>query len=209
MDKSSRTFMEYQSMEKDVLSLMQRTDFKYISKNDVLSFASKLGELRPEVAKEVLAQFPEFVGLMKSTLTKYKGMLDSIIDSDNDSIKEYYNVANKEMDSAEDSRKQFYNFVKQVQADCSKLLDNPNLSPEMIMEILNREAELVKIADEKDSEIREQEKEIEHKVNKKDSEKREFNWKLVGGISMALVTVAGISTSVLGGKFDFKLPKKS
>ena len=59
------------------------------------------------------------------------------------------------MDSAADSRKQFYDFVKQVQADCSKLLDNPNLSREMIMEILNRESELVKMANEKDSEIRE------------------------------------------------------
>lgn len=201
--------MEYTPVEKDVLSLMQRTDFKNLSKNDVISFASKLGELRPEVAKEVLAQFPEFVGLMKSTLTEYKGMLDSIVESDDDSIKEYYAVANKEMDSVVDSRKQFYDFVKQVQADCSKLLDNPNLSPEMIMEILNRESELVKMANEKDSEIREQEKEIEDKVNKKDTEKREFNWKLVGGISMAVLTVAGISASVLGGKFDFKLPKKS
>ena len=188
---------------------MQRTDFKNLSKNDVISFASKLGELRPEVAKEVLAQFPEFVGLIKSTLTEYKGMLDSIVESDDDSIKEYCAVANKEMDSAADSRKQFYDFVKQVQADYSKLLDNPNLSPEMIMEILKGESELVKMANEKDSEIREQEKEIEDKVNKKDTEKREFNWKLVGRISMAVLTVAGISASVLGGKFDFKLPKKS
>nr|WP_307989799.1 hypothetical protein [uncultured Niameybacter sp.] len=150
-----RNTTEYTPMEKDVLSLMQRTDFKNISKSDVISFASKLGELRPEVAKEVLAQFPEFVGLMKTTLTEYKGMLNSIVESDDDSIKEYYGVANKEMDSAADSRKQFYDFVKQVQADCSKLLDNPNLSPEMIMEILNRESELVKMANEKDSEIRE------------------------------------------------------
>ena len=199
--------MEYTPIEQDVLSLMQRTNFKNLSKNDVISFASKIGELRPEVAKEVLAQFPEFVGLMKATLTDYKGMLDSIVESDDGSIKEYYAVANKEMDSAMDSRKQFYDFVKQVQADCSKLLDNPNLSPEMIMEILNRESELVKMANEKESEIREQEKEIEDKVNKKDTEKREFNWKLVGGISMAFLTVAGISASVLGGKFDFKLPK--
>lgn len=116
--------MEYTPIEKDVLSLMQRTDFKNISKGDVISFASKLGGLRPEIAKEVLTQFPEFVGLMKSTLTEYKGMLDSIIKSDDSSIKEYYAVANKEMDSAMDSRKQFYDFVKQVQADCSKLLDS-------------------------------------------------------------------------------------
>ena len=126
------------------------------------------------MAKEVLAQFPEFVGLMKSSLTEYKGMLDTIVSSDDASIKEYYGVANKEMDQAADSRKQFYAFVKQVQADCSKLLDNP-----------------------------------EDKVNKKDSEKREFNWKLVGGISFALMTVAGISAGILGGKFDLKFPKKS
>lgn len=117
---------------------------------------------------------------MKSSLTEYKEMLDTIVSSDDASIKEYYGVANKEMDQAADSRKQFYAFVKQVQADCSKLLDNPNLPPEMMIEILNR-----------------------------DSEKREFNWKLVGGISFALMTVAGISAGVLGGKFNLKFPKKS
>lgn len=201
--------MEYTDKEQLVLSLMQKTDFKNLSKNDIISFASKLGELRPEVAKEVLAQFPEFVGLMKSTLTEYKSMLDSIVESDDDSIKEYYAVTNKEMDSAAESREQFYDFVKQVQADFSKLLDNPNLSPEMILEILNRESELVNMVNEKDSEIRAQEKEIEDKVNKKDTEKRDFSWKLAGGISMAVLTIAGISASVLGGKFDFKLLKKS
>lgn len=201
--------MEYTPIEKDVLAMMQRTDFKNISKGDVISFASKLSDLRPEVAKEVLAQYPEFVGLMKSALTEYKRMLDSIVNSDDASIKEYYDIANKEMDSATDSRKQYYDFVKQVQSDYSKVLDNPNLPPEMILEILNRESELVKMADEKDSEIRKQEQEIEDKVNQKDTEKREFNWKLVGGISMALITVAGIGAGVLGGKFDFKLPKKN
>lgn len=76
------------------------------------------------------------------------------------------------MEQVADSRKQFYDFVKQVRADCSKLLDNPNLPPEMMMEILNREAELVKIAKEKDTEIRLQEKEIEDKANKKIQKKR-------------------------------------
>ena len=84
--------MEYTPIEKDVLAMMQRTDFKNmnISKGDVISFASKIGKLRHEVAKEVLAQFPEFVGLMKSSLTEYKGMLDTIVSSDDASIKEYY-----------------------------------------------------------------------------------------------------------------------
>lgn len=201
--------MEYTPVEKDVLAMMQRTDFKNLSKGDVISVASKIGELRPDVAKEVLAQFPEFAGLVKSALIEYNGILENIVSSDDASIKEYYDIVNKEMDGAAESRKQFYAFVKQVQADYSKLLDNPNLSPDIMMEILNRETELVKMANEKDTEIREQEQEIEDKAYKKDSEKREFNWKLVGGISFALVTVAGISVSVLGGKLDFKLPKHS
>ena len=35
------------------------------------------------------------------------------------------------------------------------------------------------------------------------------NCVLIGSISLALVTVGGISAGVLGGKFDFKLPKKN
>ena len=65
------------------------------------------------------------------------------------------------------------------------------------------------MANEKDTEIRQQEKEIEYKANKKDSEKRDFNWKLVGSISFALMTVVGISAGVLGGKLDLKLTKKN
>ena len=200
--------MEYTPMEREVLNLMKRTDFKNISKGEILSYASKLGELRPEVAKEVLAQYPEFVGLMKNALTEYKGMLDSIISSDDASIKEYYGIVNKEMDNAADSRKQYYDFVKLVQADYSKVLDNPNLPSETILEILNREKELVEASNQKDTEIRDQEKDIEDKANKKDSEKREFNWRLIRGASLTLVAVISVSAAVLGGKFDLKLPKK-
>lgn len=69
--------------------MVQRTGFKNISKSDVISFAAKIGNLRPEVAKEVLAQFPEFVGLMKSALIECMGMLYTIVSSDDASIKEY------------------------------------------------------------------------------------------------------------------------
>lgn len=200
--------MDYTPVEQNVLTMMQRTDFKNLSKNEVVSYVSKLAELRPEVAREVLAQFPEFVKLMQSTLAEYKGMLDSLIKSDDDSLKAYYAVADKELDCEEESRKQFYELVKQVQADYSKCLDNPNLSPEAIVEILNKESELIKVADSKDTEIRSREKSIEESVGIKDSEKRNFNWKLMSTISASLVLMVGIGAGVLGGKIDFKLPKK-
>ena len=195
-------------MEQDVLSLLKRTNFKNLSKGEVVSFASKIGEMRPEVARAVLAQFPEFVGLMGTTLTEYRRILEDIIKSDDDNIKDYYGIANKEIDGLLDSRNQFYDFVKQIHADYSKLLDNPNLSPEMIIDILNRESQLVELVERKDTEIRDREMEIEDRVNKKDSEKREFNWKLAGQIGFALITITGITAGILGGKFNFKPFKK-
>ena len=55
---------------------------------------------------------------------------------------------------------------------------------------------------EKDTEFREQEREVEDKANKKDTEKRAFNWKLIEGVCLALIAVAGVTAGVLGGKFD-------
>ena len=49
--------MEYTPMEKDVLAMMQRTDFKNISKGDVISFASKIGELVLKWPKKCLHSF--------------------------------------------------------------------------------------------------------------------------------------------------------
>lgn len=201
--------MDYTPAEQNVLSLMDRTDFKNLSKNDVVGFASKLAELRPEVAREVLAQYPEYVKLMQSTIIEYKNMLDAIVKSDDESLEAYYGVANRELDSATDSRKQYYDLIKQVQSDYSRCLNNPNLPPETVMEILNKETELVKMADAKDTEIRGQEAVIEASVNKKDAEKRGLNWKFLGTVSLALVSVVGISAGILGGKFDFKLPNKN
>ena len=96
--------MEYTYKEKQVLDLIKRTDFKNLSKNDFLSYASKLNELRPEVASQVIAQYPELANLIKATLTEYKGMLDSIISSDDSSVNQVYGILNKEMDNAATSR---------------------------------------------------------------------------------------------------------
>ena len=70
--------MEYTSNEKQILSLMERTDFRNLSKNDVLSYASKLNELRPEVAQQVIAQFPALAKLIQSTMVEYLGHLQRL-----------------------------------------------------------------------------------------------------------------------------------
>lgn len=200
---------EYTAVEKQALDIMRRTDFKNLSKNDVLSIASKLGELRPDVAKEVIAQFPEFAKLIQSSMEEYKDILGNIVSSDDESVKQVYSIADKDMDTSADSRKQFYDFAGKVHTDLSKCLDNPDLSAEERKDILAQEMEILKAVSEKDSEIRIHEMETVKMVDKKDSEKRQFNWGVIKVASTVLVVGLGIAASALGGNFNLKLPKKS
>lgn len=135
-------------------------------------------------------------------------ILGNIISSDDESIKQVYAIADKDMDTSADSRKQFYDFAGKVHADLSKCLDNRDLTAEERKDILAQEMEILKAVSEKDTEIRTHETETVKMVDKKDSEKRQFNWRVIGAASTVLVIGLGVAASVLGGNFNFKLPKK-
>jgi len=199
--------MEYTDVEKQVLSLMERTDFKNLSKSDVISYASKLSELCPEVAVHVIAQFPELAKLIKSSMVEYKDILEKIVASDDESTNQVYGILNKEIDVADESRKEYIEFAHKVRSDLSKCLDNPDLTPEQQKEIRDQEMEVLRMVDKKDSEIREHENEVAYMADKKDSEKKAFNWKVVGIASFLVLTAIGIGTASLGGNFNIKLPK--
>ena len=201
--------MEYNALEKQTLDILGRTDFKAIKKDETVSITSMLSNMRPEVAKEAIKQFPELANLLKSSLSECKEMLSKIVESDDDSVQHVYGSADKAMDDATLGRTEFMAFAEKVRDDYSKCLDNENLTLEEKSEILKGEMEILKMMDSKEKEVRAQQERILSTVDNKDSEKRQFNWKLVGGISFALMTVAGISAGVLGGKFDLKFPKKS
>lgn len=200
--------MEYTNKEKEVLSLMKKTDFKNLSKNDVLNYASTLSELRPEVAIKVIEQFPELATLIKETMKEYKDTLDKILLSDDNSTNQVYGILNKELDNLNDNRTEYYEFVNKIRDDLSKCLDKPNLSHEQSMEIIERQMELCKIIDKKDEERQLMEKEIINTADKKDTEKKNFNWKLIGTISAFVIGAVGISAATLGGNINFKLPEK-
>ena len=200
--------MEYTINEKQILSLMERTDFRNLSKTDVLSYASKLNELRPEVAQQIIVQFPELVKSIQSTMAYYKDILEKIVASDDESTNQVYGIINKEVDSASDSRKEFIEFADKVRADLSKYLDNPNLTQEQQKEILDRQMQIFYAVEKKDAEIREYEIEMAHMADKKNTEEKEFNWKVLWTASFVVLTAVGISTVALEEKFDFKLSKK-
>ena len=201
--------MEYNALEKQTLDILGRTDFKAIKKDETISITSMLSNMRPEVAKEAIKQFPELANLLKSSLSECKEMLSKIVESDDDSVQHVYGSADKAMDDATLGRTEFMAFAEKVRDDYSKCLDNENLTLEEKSEILKGEMEILKMMDSKEKEVRAQQERILSTVDNKDSEKRQFNWKLVGAASMALVTVIGVGAAALGGKVDLKLPKKS
>ena len=201
--------MEYNALEKQTLDILGRTDFKAIKKDETVSITSMLSNMRPEVAKEAIKQFPELANLLKSSLSECKEMLSQIVESDDDSVQHVYGSADKAMDDATLGRTEFMAFAEKVRDDYSKCLDNENLTLEEKSEILKGEMEILKMMDSKEKEVRAQQERILSTVDNKDSEKRQFNWKLVGAASMALVTVIGVGAAALGGKVDLKLPKKS
>ena len=92
--------MEYNEIEKQFLELLNRTDFNHLSRNDVVTYASKLNELRPEIAAQVIAQYPEFVKLVQSSLAEYKAILERIIQSDDVSIGRVYDTTDRALENA-------------------------------------------------------------------------------------------------------------
>ena len=200
--------MEYTTKEKEFLSLTDRTDFKHLSKNDVISYASKLHEMRPEVAREVLAKYPELVNLIRTLAIEYEKMLSQIIESDDRSIAQAYNAAHTCMENSANRRQQYYEFAEKVREDLSKCLESPGITEEELREIMSQQVEVLRMVDSQMREADLQEQEILSVVDKKDSEKRAFNWKVLG-VASTLVSIAiGVGTAALGGKFDFKLPTK-
>lgn len=153
------------------MALLERTDFKNLSKTDVLSFVSMLGEMRPDIAKQALAQFPELAHLIQSCLGDCRDMMGKIISSDDESIHQAYDLSNQEMKSVDESKNQFYNLVNRVHADLSKCLDYDNLTDADRKEILAQEMEVLKLTAEIDTKMRAQQREIVREAHQKDSEK--------------------------------------
>lgn len=198
--------MDYSDKEKNLLQLMERTDFKNLSKSDVFTIVAKLSELPPDVASKVLAQFPQFVKLAQSQMTTYKDILGKIIASDDESIKQEYTIITNDQQASQHSREQFYDFAKTVHSDISKCLDKEKLTPDQMNSLLDREMEIFHTVSEKDSEIRKRETEAVQMADKKDSEKREFNWNVLKIASGVLSLSVVIGAAALGVKI--KLPKK-
>lgn len=120
--------------EQKVLKKLGIEDFRYLTKDKVITMASMLDKMDPEVAKKALEQFPEFASTTKEMLVEYKEILDKGLESNKESVHAYYDTCNS------------------IIASLQKQLEDENLSFEERKYIIDRMLEVSKMMGEKDSE---------------------------------------------------------
>lgn len=78
--------------EKQVLDKLGVTDFRHITKDKLITFASMLDKMDPEVAKKALEQFPKFANVSREVFCDYKKTIENILMVNDNSVKAYYDV---------------------------------------------------------------------------------------------------------------------
>lgn len=158
--------------EQKVLRKLNIEDFRHLTKNKVITMASMLDKMDPEVAKKALEQFPEFSNTVKEMLIGYKDTLDKSLEANRESVQSYYDSC------------------KAIIESLQKQLDE-SLSFEERKYIIDKMFEISKMMGEKDSENK---KFIATIVL--------VGSAIVGGVTTVLASALGGNTKVEGNDID-------
>ena len=120
--------------EQKVLKKLNIDDFRQLTKDKVITMASMLDTMDPEVAKKALEQFPEFSNTAKEMLNEYKETLEKGLESNQESVQSYYDSCKCTIESLQ------------------KQLEDENISFEEKKHIIDKMLEISKMMGEKDSE---------------------------------------------------------
>ena len=120
--------------EAQVLKKLDIADFRHMTKDKVMSMATMLDKMDPEVAKKALEQFPEFASTMRQILSDFKKSLDEGMRQNAEGVKSYYDACDA------------------IITSCQKELEKENLSFAEWRYILEQMVQVVKMKGEKNSE---------------------------------------------------------
>lgn len=93
--------MSKQLSEVEVLKQLDIPDFRHMTKDKVINFASMLQNMDPEVAKKVIEQFPEFVKMSLEAFKEYRTVLEKTLDASKESSKDCFNLYDKVLSALE------------------------------------------------------------------------------------------------------------
>ena len=80
--------------EKKVLKKLGISDFRHMTKEKVIEFASMLHHMDPEVAKAAIAQFPEYVKMASEMVSTYKAIVEKMLSADAENMKAFCAACN-------------------------------------------------------------------------------------------------------------------
>lgn len=86
--------------EQKVLKQLKIEDFRHLSKDTVMRFASSIQKMDPEVAKKALEQFPNFAAAVKDGVIQYREFAENVIksgDKDHDKLMEMIDTESQQL----------------------------------------------------------------------------------------------------------------
>lgn len=92
----SRPYTELQ-----VLKQLDIPDFRHLTKDKVITFASMIPRMDPEVAKKALEQFPNFASTSLDIMKEYREIIETASDDDRESTQKCYEMYDRVMSSLE------------------------------------------------------------------------------------------------------------
>lgn len=120
--------------EQKILRKLNIDDFRQLTKDKVITMASMLDKMDPEVAKKALEQFPEFSNVTMEMLNRYKETLEKGLEANKEGVQSYYDSCKSIIESLQNQ------------------LEHENLSFEERKYIIDKMLEISKMMGEKDSE---------------------------------------------------------
>ena len=199
--------MQYSPEQQECLNLMGRTNFKSIPRDEIVSLIAKIRQLNPTEQQEVIKQFPEFAALIKKGFTDYKNTIEAIIKNEEKITNHSIDEINQILDNSHKNYEKFLDMAKLYLTDCSKCLNNPNLSAEAQKEILDREERIIKISNQKEIEMRQENTNGIEKIEKISTESRKFKWGLLKNASYFMIGSLILGIGFVAG-IEFMPPKK-
>ena len=85
--------------EKEVLKKLEISDFRHLTKDKVVDFASMMSQMDPAVAQKAIEQFPQFANLTLEALHDYKAVMDKTLDKNSESANRCYAIYDKITDA--------------------------------------------------------------------------------------------------------------
>ena len=120
--------------EQKVLKKLDIPDFRHLTKDKIVAFASLLPQMDTEVAKKALEQFPNFASTSLEVMKEYKSILENAIVSNSETTKASIDMYN------------------QLMISLQKMVDDENLTFDERVYILEQMKEIAILVDKKDTE---------------------------------------------------------